>query len=285
MSTADTLEQAYQHCMRLTRSHYENFPVASRLLPRALRRPVSVIYAFARSADDFADEGNLPAAERLALLDGYRYKLDALAAGEPVTDPVFIALADLIERHRLPPQPLHDLLSAFSQDVVKPRYADFDEVLDYCRRSANPVGRIVLHLAGAASAENIRDSDDICTALQLINFWQDLEQDYFESNRVYLPQDELAAFGVDETQLGRRENSAALRALLDKQIGRARALMLAGAPLGRRLRGRLGIEIRATIEGGLAVLDALERNRTDVFARPRLRRRDWLGILWRSLPR
>ncbi len=279
----DTLESAYQHCMRMTRSHYENFPVASRLLPRALRTPVSVIYAFARSADDFADEGELVPAERLARLDGYWRQLDAIAAGRTPGDPIFIALADVVQRHALPLQLLYDLLTAFRQDVVKSRYANFDEVLAYCRYSANPVGRIVLHLAGDAGADNLRDSDKICTALQLINFWQDLEQDYLESNRVYLPQDELAAYGVAEEQLGRRGNSPALRALMDKQIERSRGLMLDGAPLGARLRGRLGIEIRATIHGGLCVLDALARRRDDVFARPRLRRRDWLRVLRRAL--
>lgn len=279
----DTLESAYQHCMRMTRSHYENFPVASRLLPRALRTPVSVIYAFARSADDFADEGELAPAERLARLDGYWRQLDAIAAGRTPGDPIFIALADVVQRHALPLQLLYDLLTAFRQDVVKSRYANFDEVLAYCRYSANPVGRIVLHLAGEAGADNLRDSDKICTALQLINFWQDLEQDYLESNRVYLPQDELAAYGVAEEQLGRRGNSPALRALMDKQIERSRGLMLDGAPLGARLRGRLGIEIRATIHGGLCVLDALARRRDDVFARPRLRRRDWLRVLRRAL--
>lgn len=279
----DSLESAYQHCMRMTRSHYENFPVASRLLPRALRTPVSVIYAFARSADDFADEGELAPAERLARLDGYWRQLDAIAAGRTPGDPIFIALADVVQRHALPLQLLYDLLTAFRQDVVKSRYANFDEVLAYCRYSANPVGRIVLHLAGDAGADNLRDSDKICTALQLINFWQDLEQDYLESNRVYLPQDELAAYGVAEEQLGRRGNSPALRALMDKQIERSRGLMLDGAPLGARLRGRLGIEIRATIHGGLCVLDALARRRDDVFARPRLRRRDWLRVLRRAL--
>lgn len=279
----DTLESAYQHCMRMTRSHYENFPVASRLLPRALRTPVSVIYAFARSADDFADEGELAPAERLARLDGYWRQLDAIAAGRTPGDPIFIALADVVQRHALPLQLLYDLLTAFRQDVVKSRYANFDEVLAYCRYSANPVGRIVLHLAGDAGADNLRDSDKICTALQLINFWQDLEQDYLESNRIYLPQDELAAYGVAEEQLGRRGNSPALRALMDKQIERSRGLMLDGAPLGARLRGRLGIEIRATIHGGLCVLDALARRRDDVFARPRLRRRDWLRVLRRAL--
>lgn len=283
--TASSLAQAYDHCMRMTRSHYENFPVASHLLPRALRPAISVIYAFARTADDFADEGKLSPLERLTHLDDYRYKLDALSSGAGVSDPIFIALADVKQRTGLPLQPLYDLLSAFRQDVIKRRYANFDEVLDYCRRSANPVGRMVLHLFDEATPDNLRDADHICTALQLINFWQDVEQDCVENNRIYLPQDEMAAYGIDETQLQTRSNSPALRTLMDKQIDRSRALLLAGAPLGERLRGRLGVEIRATVHGGLAVIEALGRNRDDVFARPRLRRRDWMRVLWRSLPR
>ena len=277
-----TLADAYQHCLNLTRSHYENFPVASRLLPRQLQRPISVIYAFARSADDFADEGDLPAEIRLARLDDYVSKLDAIRRQQVITDPIFVALADVIARHRLPFEPFYDLLTAFRQDVTKQRYADFTEVLDYCRHSANPVGRLVLHLAREATPDNLRDSDAICSALQLINFWQDLDQDLSENDRIYLPQDEMGAYGVTTGQLAARRSDAALRSLLDAQIERARHLLLSGAPLGRRLKGRLGLEIRATVQGGLAVLDALAC-REDLFARPRVRRRDWLGILWRAL--
>lgn len=283
--TESSLAQAYDYCLRMTRSHYENFPVASRLLPRALRPAIGVIYAFARTADDFADEGNLSTAERLTHLDDYRDKLDALSSGASMSDPIFIALADVKRRTGLPMQPLYDLLSAFRQDVIQHRYANFDEVLDYCRRSANPVGRMVLHLFDEATPDNIRDSDHICTALQLINFWQDIEQDCVENDRIYLPQDEMAAYGIDETHLRTRSNSSVLRALMDRQIDRSRALLLAGAPLGGRLRGCLGVEIRATVHGGLAVIEALARNRDDVFARPRLRRRDWMRVLWRSLAR
>jgi len=281
-----TLEDAYRHCLRLTRRHYENFPVASRLLPRRLQRPIAVIYAFARSADDFADEGTLSEETRLALLDDYVAKLDALRNHHPIDDPIFIALSDVIAQHGLPLEPFYDLLSAFRQDVTKRRYADFAEVLAYCRCSANPIGRLVLHLCNEATPQNLRDADAICTALQLINFWQDLAQDYEENNRIYLPQDEMAACGVTESQLTERRSDAALRKLLDMQIERARRMLVSGAPLGAplgaRLKGRLGLEIRATIHGGLCVLDALAR-RDDLFARPRLRRRDWLRIVWRAL--
>jgi len=276
-----SVDDAYRHCLRLARGHYENFPVASRLLPRRLQKPIAVIYAFARSADDFADEGDLPEEIRLSLLDEYVAKLDALRDGQALGDPVFIALRDVIDRHALPLKPFYDLLSAFRQDITKRRYADFDEVLDYCRRSANPVGRLVLHLCGEATADNLRDSDAVCTALQLINFWQDLAQDYDENQRIYLPQDEMAACGVSETHLIERRSDAALRKLLDIQIARSRELIMSGAALGARLKGRLGLEIRATINGGVCVLNALAR-RDNQFIRPRLRRRDWLRIFWQA---
>lgn len=277
-----SVHDAYRDCLRLARGHYENFPVASRLLPRRLRRPIAVVYAFARSADDFADEGDLPVEVRLSLLDEYVARLDAVRDGLALSDPVFIALRDMRAQCSLPLEPFYDLLSAFRQDVIQKRYADFAQLLDYCRRSANPVGRLVLHLSGEATTENLRDSDAICTALQLINFWQDLAQDFDDNHRIYLPQDEMAAWAITEAHFIERRGDAALRGLLQQQIARARRLLLSGAPLGMRLKGRLGLEIRATINGGLRVLDALAR-RDNPFARPRLRRRDWTGILWRAV--
>jgi hydroxysqualene synthase len=279
--SARVLEDAYRHCLRLARSHYENFPVASWLLPRRIQRPIAVIYAFARSADDFADEGDLSAAARDAQLRDYAAKLDALRADHPINDPIFIALSDVAAKYALPLDLLHDLLIAFRQDVTKHRYADFAEVLDYCRHSANPVGRLVLHLYRAATAENLRDSDSICTALQLINFWQDLAQDCDENDRIYLPRDEMALYGVTEAQLIEHRCDAALLRLIDMQVSRARRLLLLGAPLGIRLKGRLGMEVRAIIQGGLCLLDALAR-RDNPFVRPRLRRRDRLRIVWRA---
>src|SRR5258706_5592900 len=186
--------------------HYENFPVASVLLPAALRHPVSVIYRFARTADDFADEGVLAPAERLAYLEGYRAELRRLEAGHPPASSLFRELGEVATAYRLPFAPFYDLLDAFSQDVTKLRYADFAEVADYCRRSADPVGRLMLHLFGAAEPENLSRSDAICSALQLINFWQDVEID-FRKNRVYLPQDEMVRFGVSEAQIAARSTS------------------------------------------------------------------------------
>jgi len=263
--------------------HYENFPVASFLLPAALREPVAAIYVFARSADDFADEGHLPAAERLRLLDGYKAELDAVEAGRPTDHPVFVRLRPVIADYGLPLQLFRDLLDAFSQDVAKTRYADYPELLDYCRRSADPVGRLLLHLFGAATPENLRRSDCVCSALQLINHWQDVAVDW-QKPRVYLPQDELARFGVTEAQIGDARCDERWRALMRFQVERARALMLAGAPLGGDLPGRIGLEIRAIVAGGLTILDKIEAVDYDIFRRrPVLGKTDWLRVLWRAL--
>jgi len=263
--------------------HYENFPVASLLLPRRLRRPVSVVYFFARTADDFADEGNISPAERLALLDEYRAQLRGLEAGKPSVSPLFRDIAEIAAAYRLPWRLFHDLLDAFSQDVTKHRYADFAEVMDYCRRSADPVGRLMLHLYGEVSEENFAQSDAICSALQLINFWQDVEIDFLK-NRIYLPQDEMAKFGVTEAQIAARDAGGNWAALMQFQIERARAMLQSGAPLAKRLPGRIGLEIRTIVQGGLRILEKLERVRGDVFRhRPVLRAWDWPLLLGRAL--
>jgi phytoene synthase len=264
--------------------HYENFPVASILLPRRLRRAVEIIYHFARQADDFADEGDLPEAERLALLDSFRSELKLIEAGESPTTPHFRDLRDIITAHALPLRPFYDLLDAFSQDVVKKRYANFDELQDYCRRSANPVGQILLHLYDEATPVNLAYSDAICTSLQLINFWQDVAKDW-RIGRVYLPQDELAQFGVGEHQIAQEDANAQWQALMQFQTARARALMREGAPLGSILHGRIGIEMRLIIAGGLRILDKLESAHHDMFNhRPVLKPLDWFIMLARSAP-
>jgi len=265
--------------------HYENFPVASVLLPRELRRPVELIYAFARRADDFADEGDGPASARLANLDEFSRELDRIEAGEPPGQPLFADLAPVIAAYDLPIQLFRDLLSAFSQDVVKSRYADFGEVLDYCRRSANPVGRLLLHLYRATEPRNLACSDNICTSLQLINFWQDVEID-FRKDRIYLPRNEMAEYGVSESQIANREANEAWRALMLFQIERTQAMMQAGAPLGRRLPGRIGLELRMIVAGGSRILDKLRAGEGDVFRRrPVLGPMDWIFMFCRSLAR
>lgn len=263
--------------------HYENFPVASLLVPAKLRQPIEVIYRFARSADDIADEGDASPDERLAGLNAYRAELDRIEAGSGPQTPLFVALAEVIATYALPIQLFRDLLDAFAQDVVKTRYADYPELLDYCRRSANPVGRLVLHLFGRTEPEHLEQSDCICTALQLINFWQDVAVDW-QKDRVYIPQTDFPHFRVGEADIAAGRWSANWAALMDFEIDRAQALMRRGAPLVHALPGRLGWEIRLTIQGGLRILELLRRVRGDVFERrPTLRKRDWLVVAGRSL--
>ena len=263
--------------------HYENFPVASFLLPRRLVPAVEAIYAFARSADDIADEGEATPPERLAALAHYAQALEAIGRGELPPDPIFARLAGVVAQFGLPLAPLHDLLSAFRQDVVTTRYADYPALLDYCRRSADPVGRLMLALYGAVNERNLRDSDAICTALQLINFWQDVAID-LAKGRIYLPQEDLERHGVSEAELASSPASPAWRALMRFEVDRARALMLGGAPLARRLPGRIGWELRLIVQGGLRILDAIERADYDVFRRrPTLTGTDWLAVGWGAL--
>ena len=270
------------YILRVSVGHYENFPVASFLLPRRLRRPVAVIYAFARSADDFADEGDDAAATRLERLDGYRAELQRIEAGGAARTSLFDDVARIVREHDLPLQAFYDLLDAFSQDVVKSRYATFAEVLDYCRRSANPVGRLLLHLFKRAHETELAHSDAICTALQLINFWQDVALDW-RKGRVYLPQDEMLSFGVQEAHLAEQRCDAAWRALMKFQCDRTSDLMRRGAPLGRALAGRIGLEIRVTVQGGLRIVEKLRQAGYDAFrSRPLLRWHDWPLLLWRA---
>ena len=263
--------------------HYENFPVASLLLPAHLRRPVAAIYRFARSADDIADEGDFPAALRLQRLARFNSQLTSIERGERVHEPLFEELATMIDRFGLPIAPLRDLLSAFSQDCVKPRYKDFDELLDYSRRSANSIGRLLLHLFDAAATDNVICSDRICTALQLINFWQDVAIDHAK-DRIYLPLDDMHRFAVSEAQLGRAEADAAFRGLMRHEVERTRRLLHDGAALGHRLPGRIGLEIRMVVAGGDTILQKLIAADYDVFRhRPVLRAWDWIAMLVRSL--
>lgn len=274
---------AYKHCVHLARAHYENFPVASWFLPRHMRWPIAAIYAFARRADDLADEGELTDAVRLQALDDMARALDACVKGEPADDPVYIALADCIARYQLPPELFHDLLDAFRQDVGKKRYADFGEVMQYCRRSANPVGRLLLHLYGLTDRQSLGHSDAVCSALQLINFYQDLYQDAHELGRIYIPQDEMRRNLVMEAQFAHRQTNGPMLMLMRKQYKRAHQLLQAGAPLGKKLKGRFGFEIRLIIAGGSRVLQKLEMQYDDVFSRPRMELHDWLWIFWKAL--
>jgi squalene synthase HpnC len=264
-------------------NHYENFPVASVLLPAALRKPVALIYRFAREADDFADEGETAAHERLQNLESFGREIAKIKAGAEPGIAWFAELAAVIREHNLPVSAFDDLLSAFSQDVVQSRYATYDEVLDYCRRSANPVGRLLLTLYGARERSCAEWSDAICTSLQLINFLQDVAID-FRKGRIYLPADEMQEFAVAEDQIAREEVNSRWRGLMTFQVERTRALLYSGAPLGRVLKGRIGLEMRMIIAGGSRILDKIERVGYDVFRhRPVLTAFDWPLMLARAL--
>lgn len=266
----------------MTPGHYENFPVGSIFLPARLRAPIRAIYSFARSADDFADEGNDPAEVRLAKLAEYHAHLDALERGESVEHPVFKALAPHIKKFNLPYPLFHDLLSAFEQDCTKTRYAHFGEVMDYCKRSANPIGRLLLKLYGDEDVKHQAWSDGICSALQLINFLQDVAVDW-QKNRIYLPQDDMAKFGISERQIAEGRCDALWQQFMKGQIERARRMLQAGAPLGLALKGRIGFEMRMIILGGERILMQLHESRGDMFKqRPKLGWKDWLNMLWRA---
>lgn len=263
--------------------HYENFPVASVLLPARLRPAVEAIYAFARSADDLADEGTATPEARLEALEQYARALDAIERGTPPDVLLFSRLATTIADHTLPFQPFRDLLSAFKQDVVTTRYSDFPGLLDYCRRSANPVGCLMLHLFEAADAENLKASDAICTALQLINFWQDVAVDW-RKDRIYIPRQDMDRFGVTEAHIAEARADAAWRGLMRFEVERAREMMMAGAPLALRMPGRIGWELRLIVQGGLRILERIEAADYDMFhRRPQLKSGDWLRMGWRAI--
>lgn len=265
--------------------HYENFPVASILLPQRLKTAVINIYRFARSADDIADEGDATSEQRLVQLKSYRQALHMLGTGqatEQSLSPIFMPLGQTIRAHQLPLTPFFDLLSAFEQDVIQLRYTDYQQLEDYCRRSANPVGVLMLHLYDCVDETSLKQSQAICTALQLINFLQDVAIDW-EKGRIYLPQSDMEKFGVTEEMISQATTNTAWRALMQYEVDRCRSLLKSGSPLGHRLTGRIGLELRLIMQGGLRILDKLETVRFDVFNhRPTLRPLDWGVMCWRA---
>jgi squalene synthase HpnC len=260
--------------------HYENFPVASLLLPARLRPAVRAIYRFARTADDLADEGDAAPQERLAALARLQAALDGIEAGG---DGGWPDLAAAVRAHALPLARLRQLLSAFAQDVTVKRYADYDALFDYCRRSADPVGRLLLALYRIADDDATACADRICTGLQLANFWQDIEVDW-RKGRVYVPQAELARFGLTDSAIADGGTDSRWPALMRAQTQTARRLLQSGAPLAHRLPGRAGWELRLVIQGGLRILERIDRVGGNVFTRrPQLRPFDWLPMAARAL--
>lgn len=276
--------------MKQAVAHYENFPVASLLCPAHLRPAVAAIYHFARTADDLADEGDATADQRLADLQAYRADLSAAAQGRTVSarwHQVFEPLTQAITQFQLPLAPLEDLLDAFAQDVhytaSARRYADDAELLDYCRHSANPVGRLLLHLYGVGDALSLTQSDQICSALQLINFWQDVGVDVARA-RWYIPQAAMVQFNLTEADFQPTSHSQNAALLIAAYASKARAMMKNGAPLALRIPGRAGWELRLVVQGGLLILDKMEALKFSTWReRPRLTVWDTPVLLWRAL--
>lgn len=279
-----SIEEAFQYCEKMAKSHYENFPVGSFLLPKEKRRHIWAIYAYARTADDFADEGRTPAEsvadlkKRLNQLDDWEFKLDKCLSGE-VDHPIFMALGETIQQCGIPIQLLKDLLTAYRMDVQKKRYLNFEEVLTYCRYSANPVGRLVLHTFGYKDETLFLQSDSICTALQLTNFWQDIKID-LEKDRIYLPQDEMKKWGVSEADLFKENTTPAFESLVEVCAQKTAELFNLGLPLVSRVGKDLKLEMRLTWLGGTSILKKTIQNRYSVFKnRPVLALKNKVALL------
>ena len=270
------LADAYAHCARMAREHYENFSVVSWLTPARFRRDLQAVYAFCRSTDDLGDEAD---GDRLALLDEWEAELDLAYSGEPA-HPVMVALQDVVRRAAIPPEPFRKLIQANRIDQGAGRFETYADLLRYCDHSANPVGRKVLYVLGEASEENFRLSDATCTALQLANFWQDVARDH-RIGRVYIPQEDLRAFGCAEERIAEGAADEAFRALMRFEVDRAAALFSEGAPLAGRLRGRAKLAVALFSKGGMRVLDAIREQDYDtlgkrpVVTRPR---KAWLAL-------
>lgn len=290
-----TISDAYARCQQIAAAHYENFPVASRLVPARMRPHIAAVYAFARAADDFADEGDAAPEERLALLERWRAlraggasaAASATAVGHVAAEDVratFVATQDTIARCALDPRLFDDLLSAFAQDVTTTRYATWAEVLDYCARSANPVGRLVLGISGVRDENVLRQSDAVCTALQLTNFWQDLGDDWRHRHRLYVPSDVLSHHGARADALDGDEPDEAWRRVMADVGARTAALLDEGRAVCDAVRGRLRYELRATWLGGSTILRrTMDVRRHSLSARPSLNRLDMAGIALRAL--
>jgi squalene synthase HpnC len=272
---------AYITAEKFAREHYENFPVVSVFIKKELRKHVAIIYWFARTADDIADEGNLPDDQKITRLNDFELRLTSLLKGNFEND-YEAALYNTVTTRNLSPQLFYDLIAAFRQDLVKKRYASFEELLDYCKLSANPVGRLILELHGIRDLEAFYFSDRICTSLQLINFYQDVKID-FSRGRIYFPQDEMNRFCVTENMFELNENNLNLQKLVNFNIDRAGNLLDDGKNLLKYLPGRLKYEIKWTILGGNEILNKIRRNKLDIFIRPKLNKIDFLRLLFKSI--
>ena len=273
-------DSVYDNALKFAREHYENFPVVSFLIRRDLQKHVAIIYWFARTADDIADEGNLAAGDRMARLNGFESSFRRLLQGK-YDSGYDEALHLTLKKKKLNPEHFINLLKAFKQDVIKKEYADYKQLLDYCKNSANPVGRLILELHSIREEEAFRYSDNICTALQITNFLQDVNID-FQKGRIYLPQNELAKFGISKIMFEEKEINLKFKQLIEFNINRAQLLFDEGRKLLKFLQGRLKYEIKWTILGGEAILQKIRNNDFNVFIRPELTKKDFIKLLIRS---
>jgi squalene synthase HpnC len=276
------IEKGYKSALTLAQSHYENFPVVSFLIPKKQRKHIAIIYWFARTADDIADEGEVSGEERINKLNELQKRVDEIAEGEYKNE-VYAALGNTLKINDLSPENLKNLLKAFKQDVTKKRYEKFDEVLSYCKYSANPVGKLILELNNIRNDNAFKYSNKICTALQLTNFIQDIEIDY-SKGRIYLPKEELEKFDVDEKVFRLKENNANLKKLLKFNIERIEKMFKEGKLLLPFLKGRLKFEITWTILGGEKILEKIKKSSYNIFGnRPTLSKIDFLNLLCKSI--
>lgn len=279
----NSLKSAYHYCEKFSRSHNEFFPIASFILPKKMRRPICVVYTFARTADDIADEGNFSESERLSKLDYLWQSLEALGQDPQPNDPLFRALKDVLNQNKqLPISLFFDLLRAFKQDVIKREYESTEEVLQYAHYSANPVGRSLLYLTQNAREENLKYSDAICTALQLINFIRDIHSDLQDRNRCYLPKDEMKKRGITIDDFRNQKRNSTINQFILQQLNEAESLLNQGVPLGNALKGFFGFEIRLIIKHNQHMIKLLRR-RHDIYTCPRLQAWDWTRLFWNTL--
>ncbi len=280
---ATILTNAYSECASISKNHYENFPVASIFINKKLRKPIQAIYAFARTADDYADEGSLTKEIRYFKLNQLKNELVAIQCGNlDIVSPIMLALSDAIQQFNLPIQLFYDLLAAFMQDTRKNRYYSFQELFEYCALSANPIGRLMLHLTNNNNSTTYAYSDQICTALQLINMLQDIKQDLYAQNRVYMPLDELTEFGLTYAEFISADRPEAVKQYMDFCINRASDLLNSGTNLIKYVNGTLNIELRLIISSARIVLTKLSNNK-DLSKKIRLTKFDIPKILWGAI--
>ncbi|MFV1982903.1 MAG: squalene synthase HpnC [Thiohalomonadales bacterium] len=273
----DKIQLSYLFCLNIVKNYHKNFPVTAWLLPANIRKPITAIYAFAKTADDVANDGIASTNDRLQQLDKMAQKLDKIRYGKTIDESIFIALSDTIEKFDLPVSLLHDLLTAFRMDVTIHRYQSFESLLNYCKYSANPIGQLLLHLFNSVTVQNIAYSDAVCSALQIINFLRNIERDYKKQNRIYLPIDDMQKYHISESDIKNKTQLTELRQLINSLLSQVQKMLDFGKPIGAVLPGRVGFEIKLTVVSANRIIQDISSNQTDVFTRTKLK---WQDAMW-----